>query len=44
VARDSTRATRAAVVVAGSVDPEAFRRLRVWLRWGLPPAAQPVGQ
>ena len=43
-ARDSTRATRAAVVVADSVDPDAFRRLRVWLRWGLPPAARPAGQ
>ena len=44
VARDSTRATRAAVVVADSVDREAFRRLRVWLRWGLPPAGQPAGK
>ena len=44
VARDATRATRAAVVIPDSVDPEAFRRLRVWLRWGLPSAARPVGQ
>jgi hypothetical protein len=44
VARDAARATRAAVVAGGSVDPEAFRRLRVWLRWGLPTAARPAGQ
>lgn len=33
VAYDATRTRRSAVVVPGSVDPESFRRLRVWLRW-----------
>ena len=44
MARDAARATRAAVVAAGSIDAEGFRRLRIWLRWGLPSGAQPVGQ
>jgi toxin CptA len=38
VARDATRTIRAAVVVPGSTDAESFRRMRVWLRWGLPAA------
>jgi toxin CptA len=33
---------RHAVIVADNVDPEDFRRLRVWLRWGCRPEADQV--
>ena len=32
-ARDRTGRSRTAVILPDAVDPEAFRRLRVWLRW-----------
>jgi toxin CptA len=32
--RDSAGQRRAVVVLPDAIDPEAFRRLRVWLRWG----------
>ena len=35
-ARASARSLHAALVVSGAVDPEPFRHLRVWLRWGSP--------
>jgi len=31
-------ARRSIVLVPGAVDPDAFRRARVWLRWRLPAA------
>jgi hypothetical protein len=40
--RDALGRRRSAVVLPDSLDPDAFRRLRVWLRWrtpGDPPAA-----
>jgi toxin CptA len=30
---------RYVVIAPDSVEPEDFRRLRVWLKWGAPPAA-----
>jgi len=33
--------TRHVLVPADSVDPDSFRRLRVWLRWRWPGLAQP---
>jgi toxin CptA len=30
---------RHVLIVPDNVDPEAFRHLRVWLRWGLPARA-----
>ena len=32
-ARDTAGRSRTAVILPDAVDPEAFRRLRVWLRW-----------
>ncbi|HSD44182.1 MAG TPA: protein YgfX [Burkholderiales bacterium] len=32
-ARDANGRSRFAVILPDSVEPEAFRRLRVWLRW-----------
>jgi len=32
-ARDNAGRSRTAVILPDAVDPEAFRRLRVWLRW-----------
>jgi hypothetical protein len=34
----SGRARRSVILVPGAVDVEAFRRARVWARWGLPDA------
>jgi toxin CptA len=31
--RDQRGRSRAAVVLPDAIDPESFRRLRVWLRW-----------
>ncbi len=39
--RDALGQRRAAVVLPDALDREAFRRLRVWLRWGT--AAGPAG-
>ena len=39
--RDALGQRRAAVVLPDALDREAFRRLRVWLRWG--PASEPAG-
>jgi toxin CptA len=35
-ARDNAGRSRTAVILPDAVDPEAFRRLRVWLRWRMP--------
>jgi toxin CptA len=39
--RDALGQRRAAVVLPDALDPDAFRRLRVWLRWAT--AAGPAG-
>jgi len=39
--RDALGQRRGAVVLPDALDREAFRRLRVWLRWGI--AAGPAG-
>jgi len=39
VLRDALDRRRTAVVLPDGVDADAFRRLRVWLRWRPPPAA-----
>jgi toxin CptA len=41
ILRDGAGRRRAAVVLPDALDREAFRRLRVWLRWG--PVAGPAG-
>jgi toxin CptA len=43
VVRDGRGRRRSAVVLADGVEPDAFRRLRVWLRWRSPAAVDPDG-
>jgi hypothetical protein len=37
-ARDQAGRSRTAVILPDAIDPEAFRRLRVWLRWRAAPS------
>jgi toxin CptA len=39
--RDARGHRRSAVVLPDALDREAFRRLRLWLRWGAPPPQAP---
>lgn len=41
--RDLAGRRRALVVLPDAIDAEAFRRLRVWLRWGVPPVVGGTG-
>lgn len=38
VARDVAGRLRSAVVLPDAVDADVFRRLRVWLKWRIPPS------
>ena len=40
--RDARGLRRTAVVLPDALDPDAFRRLRMWLRWRPPGTAQQI--